>query len=68
MAEGEMITPAQGQGVRWRLEDLEGQQGQTVTRPTLQRARSRGSMSIHSLRSNSGVDPAAALPIQYRTV
>ncbi len=58
----------QGQGVRWRLEDLEGQPGQTTTRPGLQRTRSRGSMSIHSIRSNAGVDPAAALPIQYRTV
>ncbi|KAL2135335.1 hypothetical protein VTI74DRAFT_8988 [Chaetomium olivicolor] len=57
------------QGLRWRLEDLEGQQSQpTTASPGLTRARSRGSMSIHSVRSNSGVDPAAALPIQYRTV
>ncbi len=57
--------------VRWDLEgqqSQQGQQGQPTTRPGLQRSRSRGSLSIHSVRSNSGVDPAAALPIQYRTV
>lgn len=57
-----------GQGVRWRLEDLEGQPDQTTIRPGLRRALSRGSMSIHSVRSHVAVDPAAALPIQYRTV
>ena len=54
--------------VRWDLEGQQSQQSQPAARPGLQRSRSRGSMSIHSVRSNSGVDPAAALPIQYRTV
>jgi sodium/potassium-transporting ATPase subunit alpha len=54
--------------VRWRLEDLEGQQAQPTARPGLKRARSRGSMSIRSIRSSAGDDPGAGLAIQYRTV
>ncbi|KAK9423576.1 putative Cation-transporting P-type ATPase N-terminal domain-containing protein [Seiridium unicorne] len=48
--------------IRW--EDAE------AARPSrdLRRAHSRGSMSIHSVRSRREVDPAIALPIQYRTV
>ncbi|KAK6222710.1 hypothetical protein LQW54_000891 [Pestalotiopsis sp. IQ-011] len=34
----------------------------------LRRTHSRGSMSIHSVRSRREVDPSIALPIQYRTV
>lgn len=35
----------------------------------LQRTRSHGSMSIHRIRPNaSGIDPSAALQIQYRTI
>ncbi|KAJ4302007.1 hypothetical protein N0V88_002138 [Collariella sp. IMI 366227] len=68
MDEKTTVVSTQGQGVRWRLEDLEGQQGQPANTRPLKRTHSRGSMSIHSVRSNSGVDPAAALPIQYRTV
>lgn len=34
----------------------------------LRRHDSSGSMSIHSVRTRREVDPAIALPIQYRTV
>lgn len=46
-----------------------GGPGPSATRPTLHRNISRGSLSIHSVRSNTGaVDPSTALPIQYRTL
>jgi sodium/potassium-transporting ATPase subunit alpha len=48
--------------IRW--EDAEaGRQSRD-----LRRTHSRGSMSIHSVRSRREVDPSIALPIQYRTV
>lgn len=49
-------------GVRWHDEEA-GQRSRG-----LHRARSTGSMSIHSVRSRREVDPSIALPIQYRTV
>jgi sodium/potassium-transporting ATPase subunit alpha len=56
--------------VRWRRDDVElGTPSGTSELPAMGRTRSHGSMSIHSLRSNTGgVDPCAALPIQYRTL
>lgn len=50
--------------VRWDDEE--------AARPTcpggLRRTLSNGSMSIRSVRTRREVDPAVALPIQYRTV
>lgn len=51
--------------------DIEaGRGGPAITvRPSLHRSISRGSLSIHSVNSNTGaIDPSAALPIQYRTL
>ncbi|KAK3984747.1 hypothetical protein QBC44DRAFT_336401 [Cladorrhinum sp. PSN332] len=57
--------------IRWRDADVEtGQSTQQSRGLALQRTRSHGSMSIRSIRSNAGggIDPSAALPIQYRTL
>ncbi|KAI0477051.1 Na,H/K antiporter P-type ATPase [Xylariaceae sp. FL0804] len=50
--------------VRW------GDEEAAAARPAraLRRAQSSGSLSIHSVSSRREVDPAIALPIQYRTV
>lgn len=53
--------------VRWQSDDLE-RGSKTPAPPALNRTHSHGSLSIHSIRSNTGADPAAALPIQYRTI
>ncbi|KAH6646966.1 Na,H/K antiporter P-type ATPase [Truncatella angustata] len=47
--------------IRWEDEEAARPRG-------LRRTHSRGSMSIHSVRSRREVDPSIALPIQYRTV
>ncbi|KAK0720249.1 Na+/H+/K+ antiporter P-type ATPase [Lasiosphaeris hirsuta] len=55
--------------IRWKDADVEaGLPGYHGSPPALTRTRSHGSLSIHSMRSNSGIDPLAALPIQYRTI
>ncbi|KAK4222517.1 hypothetical protein QBC38DRAFT_80396 [Podospora fimiseda] len=58
--------------IRWQDADLEtGQSTQQQSRSvTLERTRSRGSMSIRNIHSNAAgaIDPSAALPIQYRTL
>ncbi|KAK4442051.1 hypothetical protein QBC34DRAFT_456653 [Podospora aff. communis PSN243] len=73
MADPDLTCPApiaKRDRVRWRPDDVElGTPKETSELPAIGRARSHGSMSIHSLRSNTGgVDPSAALPIQYRTL
>ncbi|KAK1753292.1 hypothetical protein QBC47DRAFT_431753 [Echria macrotheca] len=50
-------------GISWQ-DDVEAARGRGPG-PILSHTRS---LSIHSVRSNSGVNPSAALPIQYRTV
>lgn len=56
--------------VRWQDDDAEmnrvGRRSLENSAQGRPRSRSRGSMSIR--RANSGVDPSAALPIQYRTM
>lgn len=57
--------------VRWQDDvDVEAARpGAPTGRPSLHRNISQGSLSIHSVHSNSGaIDPSAALPIQYRTL
>ncbi|KAK3359504.1 hypothetical protein B0T25DRAFT_447450 [Lasiosphaeria hispida] len=55
--------------IRWKDDDVEaGLPGHHGGPPALARTQSYGSLSIHSVRSNSGIDPSAALPIQYRTI
>ncbi|KAK0636109.1 hypothetical protein B0T17DRAFT_482038 [Bombardia bombarda] len=56
--------------VRWQNDDVEATpSGRQTGRPGLRRNGSRDSLSIHSIRSNTGqIDPSAALPIQYRTI
>lgn len=67
-----MGKPGDKSRIRWQDNDVEA--GRSASRPVqgpgLERTRSHGSMSIRSVRSNTGggVDPSAALPIQYRTV
>jgi len=74
MADPDIKTPApvipKRDRIRWRPDDVElGNPGGTSALPGLGRTRSHGSLSIHSVRSNTGAaDPSAALPIQYRTV
>jgi len=63
--------PDHGQDrVRWQDDDAEmnrvGRRSPEGPAQGRTRSRSRGSLSIR--RSNSGVDPSAALPIQYRTM
>lgn len=57
--------------VHWRDDvDVEAARpGPATGGPSLHRHISHGSLSIHSVHSTSGaIDPAAALPIQYRTL
>ncbi|KAK4645784.1 hypothetical protein QC761_204620 [Podospora bellae-mahoneyi] len=67
-----MGKPEDKSRIRWQDNDVEA--GRSASRPVqgpgLERTRSHGSMSIRSVHSNTGggVDPSAALPIQYRTV
>jgi len=56
-------TKATGR-IRWHDEEA-GTRG----RPSIRREASQGSLSIRSAHSRANsVDPATALPIQYRTV
>jgi sodium/potassium-transporting ATPase subunit alpha len=58
-------TPAAGDRIRWKG-DEEAARG---SRQGLQRSASNGSLSIHSIHSRrNSFDPAAELPIQYRTM
>ncbi|KAH7030773.1 uncharacterized protein B0I36DRAFT_373954 [Microdochium trichocladiopsis] len=52
-------------GIRW---DEENRRSLSQRPNALRRTRSNSSMSIRSVRSRREVDPAVALPIQYRTV
>ncbi|KAK3937704.1 putative type IIC NA+/K+/H+-transporting ATPase [Diplogelasinospora grovesii] len=65
-------SPAGGDRIRWQDVDVEagngGRSGPATGRPALSRQHSSGSLSIHSVRSASAIDPSAALQIQYRTI
>lgn len=50
-------------GLRWDDEEVGAHAA-----PRLRRRDSTGSMSIRSLQSRRGIDPAVAVPIEYRTL
>ncbi len=69
MAKAEPTAAAAVAGDRIRWEADEEAATSNVPRPLRRRTASVGSLSIHSIPSVHGpVDPAAELPIQYRTV
>jgi len=62
--EGENQKPSR---IQWTDVDLEN--GERPQRAQMNLHRSNSSMSINSMHSRRGsIDPASALPIQYRTV
>ncbi|KAK2054286.1 Na,H/K antiporter P-type ATPase [Colletotrichum caudatum] len=63
-------SQAAGDRIRWDADEEAGRRAyRSSVVPTLHRARSNTSMSIHSIRSRrNSIDATAELPIQYRTV